>query len=154
MVRLRNRLRKSLGIGVGAGEIKGSSKRKLGLLKREMITSKCDETSNDRFFTFIDLCLPSLRPEFARTLVFTRETALAGTIWVFLNNGENHTAMEGEVYCPGPQEAAKRAKTGNLRGGWFDALSGKAMNRYLKNGCFEAPDKFPKILYQKNGKEA
>lgn len=100
-----NKLRKSLGIGVGAAEIKGTSKR---------------------------------------TLVFTRETAEADTVWVFLNNGENSTAMEGQTYCPGP--------AGHLRGRWFDALSGKPMTQHLKKGCFEAPDKFPKVLYRENGK--
>lgn len=76
-----------------------------------------------------------------RTLVFTRETTEAGTIWVFLNNAQNATEMEGQIYCPGP--------SGRLQGRWFDALSGKAVNRYLKAGCFEAPDSHPKILFRK-----
>jgi len=76
-----------------------------------------------------------------RTLIFTRETTEAGTIWVFLNNAQNATEMEGQIYCPGP--------SGRLRGRWFDALSGKAVNRYLKAGCFEAPDRHPKILFRK-----
>eukprot|EP00434_Breviolum_minutum_P017063 symbB.v1.2.015054.t1/scaffold1112.1/size147309/12 len=75
------------------------------------------------------------------TLIFTRETTEAGTIWVFLNNAQNATEMEGQIYCPGP--------SGRLQGRWFDALSGKAVNRYLKAGCFEAPDRHPKILFRK-----
>lgn len=75
------------------------------------------------------------------TLVFSRETTKAGTIWVFLNNAKNATEKEGQVYCPGPG-------SGRLRGRWFDALSGKPMNRYFKAGCFQAPDRNPKVLFR------
>ena len=81
-----------------------------------------------------------------RTLVFTRETT-DGTIWVFLNNAQNATEMEGQIYCPGP------SGPGRLRGRWFDALSGKAVEADgLKAGCFEAPDRHPKILFRKGAR--
>eukprot|EP00435_Cladocopium_sp_Y103_P063805 s637_g25.t1 len=78
------------------------------------------------------------RPVETRTLVFSRETTKAGTIWVFLNNAKNATEKEGQIYCSGPVH--------RIRGRWFDALSDLLSNYFFvflfacqrtrkRNGC-------------------
>ncbi|CAJ1357538.1 unnamed protein product [Effrenium voratum] len=70
------------------------------------------------------------------TLVFTRADA-----WVFLNNAPNTTQLVPQRYCPGPEPGAGWR--------WIDALSEEPMDAYLAGGCFDAPDKFPKVLVQR-----
>eukprot|EP00438_Fugacium_kawagutii_P005646 Skav219563 [mRNA] locus=scaffold886:65121:65414:- [translate_table: standard] len=85
-----------------------------------------------------------------RTLVFTRE-ATAGTVWVFLNNGKNSSAETPAVYCPGPHKEDRQHPSAlRGQGAWFDALSNRPMNQYLRSdGCFAAPDLEPKVLYRR-----
>eukprot|EP00439_Symbiodinium_sp_Y106_P023724 s3200_g2.t3 len=74
------------------------------------------------------------------SLVFTRAGS-NGAAWVFLNNAANATARSPQRYCPGPDASQGEA--------WYDALSELPMSPYLVDGCFLAPDKFPKVLVLK-----
>jgi len=73
-----------------------------------------------------------------QTMVFTRQAG-DHEAWIFINNVANTSKDETQSYCPGPLPA-------NRGQAWIDVLSGSIMQRYLKGGCFQAPDSEPKVL--------
>mmetsp|Transcript_105132 Transcript_105132/g.255223 ORF Transcript_105132/g.255223 Transcript_105132/m.255223 type:complete len:616 (-) Transcript_105132:279-2126(-) len=76
------------------------------------------------------------------TLVFTRtlQTRSAmGPAWVFLNNAPNSTEGDAQMYCPGPPPALKGQS-------WYDVLSKTPQDQYIRGGCYDAPNKLPKVL--------